>query len=79
MLQVLSGYSYHLSKGEEEAEQHKAALFVSMMKNSVLDPASGALGKPISGAWSEPGVEVPPPRAPLPYSTTLSVPQSARF
>lgn len=52
VLQVLSGYSYHLSKGDE-AEQQKAALFVSMMKNSVLDTASGALGKPIRGAWSE--------------------------
>lgn len=54
VLQVLSGYSYHLNKGGDEDEQQKAVLFVSIMKNSVLDPASGALGKPLHGAWSEP-------------------------
>lgn len=53
VLQVLTGYTWHLNKGGDEKEQQKAALFVSMMKNSVLDSASGALGKPLQGAWSD--------------------------
>jgi hypothetical protein len=52
ILNVFSGYSYHLSKGGKEEDMQKVALFVAMMKNAILDPASGALGRPLQGAWS---------------------------
>lgn len=51
VLQVLSGYREHLQTSGDDSEIDKADFFVSLMRESIIDPAGGTLGVAIEGVW----------------------------
>lgn len=58
VLQILSGYREQLLAGDDDGLD-KADFFVSLMRESITDPAGGALGVQMEGAWDPPAAADP--------------------
>ena len=62
VLQILSGYREQLLAGDDDGLD-KADFFVSLMRESITDPAGGALGVQMEGAWDPTAAAGPPAAA----------------
>lgn len=51
VLQMLSGYRENLLASGDQDAIDKADFFVRLMRDSIVDPAGGALGVTMEGAW----------------------------